>query len=107
MKKLLSAIALTVCASASWAQSERLAISNLQIAQSGAGLAITGTAENQSDKPIKNAFIKFNLYDPSGALVGNTITHASNLEGHGKWSFRAATATSFTTAKVSEINVYD
>ena len=57
--------------------------------------------------PLSNAFIKFNLLDAQGNLVGNTIAHASNLAPAQAWHFNAPIAIQgVVDFKVAKVNVY-
>lgn len=93
------------------AMSNPIDVSQLQAepnpATNGITYVITGMATNLTDKAIKTAFIKFNLYDEQGNLVGNAITMAQGLEPRGTWKFKANATTRFATFKVSEITAYD
>jgi hypothetical protein len=107
MKKTLFSVLLSVLASSSFAQNDRLAITNLRATQDYGSAKVSGTAKNQSDKPIKNAFIHFNLYDGQGTLIGNTIAHAENIDPHGSWNFSASTPVTFATVRVADVKLFD
>jgi hypothetical protein len=84
-----------------------LDISNVQIARSSYGLSmITGTATNQSGRTLSDAFVKFNLYDNRGTVVGNVLDHASDLAPGDKWAFKAETGTKFATVKLTGVQVF-
>lgn len=85
-----------------------LVITDMRVAEEGYGLpTIVGIATNQSGGALSNAFIKFNLLDARGHLVGNTIAQASNLETDNAWRFSAPIATpGVVSFKVVEVNAY-
>jgi hypothetical protein len=84
-----------------------LDISNVRIDRSGYGFSvITGIATNQSGRTLSNAFVKFNLYDDEGTVVGNTLDHASDLAPGDRWAFKAKTGTKFATFKLTGVQVF-
>ena len=106
MKQLLLAPLLYALTFGAYAQSTELAISNLQVVPEADGLsAITGTAINESGHTLSGAFINFNLYDDTGALVGNATTSASNLAPEDRWNFKAEPGIQFRKAKLTQIQV--
>lgn len=108
LKQLFVTLALLLVMSTLRAQQTSLAIEDMQAIREANGLqAVAGIALNRSDKVIKNAFVKFNLYDAQGILVGNTITHAANLGPGERWRFKALASQNFSTVKVSDIQLYD
>lgn len=100
---------LMTAAKAPMAQQDVLMVRSINAVREVNGLpVITGIAVNQSPKAIKNAFIRFNLYDAENILVGNTIAHASNIGPGEQWRFRAtATVKEFVVVKVSDIQIFD
>ena len=77
-----------------------------QLVPNTAAGEITGIAVNNSKNLIRNAFIKFKLYDENKVVVGNAIAHVSDIGPGEKWQFRAGAAVPFSTVVVSDINVY-
>lgn len=59
---------------------------------------IVGVVTNNTDHHITNAVVNFNLYDNSGAQVGNSIDVVDNLEPHGKWKFSAVVSEDSATS---------
>jgi len=105
MKKL--ACVSTLFAGIAHAQSNQLIVSNLQVVPEANGIsAITGRATNRSGQQMATAFVRFNLLDNSGALVGNTVAMASILAPGHAWKFSAETPVKFTTVKLSGVDVY-
>jgi len=107
MHKYFLGVAIAIAMSSASAQDAKIGVSNLQTAQVGPIYSITGIATNLTPKLIKTAFIKFNLYDDQGNLVGNTVTMASQLEARGTWKFKADSPTHFASFKVSEVSTFD
>jgi hypothetical protein len=85
-----------------------LVITDMRTVEEGYAVpTIVGIATNQSGGAISNAFIKFNLLDAQGNLVGNTIAMASNLAPGQVWHFKAPMAEQgVVSVKVVEVNVY-
>jgi hypothetical protein len=80
MKNLAFVIAFFAGIAGAHAQSTELDVRNLQVISEGNGIsAIRGTATNQSGRELTAAFVKFNLLDERGALVGNAMATASDL----------------------------
>jgi len=50
---------------------------------------IQGTLRNNSGRTYSYVEVRFNLYDGSGAQIGNTMANVNNLEPHGTWKFEA------------------
>jgi hypothetical protein len=105
MKKV--AFILILSTAIAQAQSTDLDVRNLQVVSEGNGIsAITGTATNQTDRELTAAFVKFNLLDERGALVGNAMATASDLAPGQTWKFEAETPVRFATAKLSGVEVF-
>ena len=51
---------------------------------------ILGTVVNRLEKALNLVQIMFNVYDESGAQVGNAFTSVSGLEAGGRWNFKAS-----------------
>jgi len=107
MKKLVLLTLFSWFSIQCFAGDDRLRISHMEVTQAYNVMQIAGVATNQSNKEIKHAFIKFNLYNGQGALVGNTITAVDNLGAGEEWDFKALSPINFETAKISEVNLYD
>ena len=65
---------------------------------------ITGTVVNRRDKKLKYAQITFNVYDASGALVGNALANINDLEPGGRWNFKAISLKKGKSYKFSELS---
>lgn len=50
---------------------------------------VTGTVRNITENEYNGAFVEINLYDQSGAQIGNTSATTKNLEPGGLWKFEA------------------
>jgi hypothetical protein len=50
---------------------------------------IQGTLRNNSGRKYSYVEVRFNLYDDSGAQIGNTMANVNNLEPYGTWKFEA------------------
>ena len=87
-------------------QPSPLNLSGLRVTQEQSISTIAGTATNNAAYPLTQAFITFNLYDQSGAIVGNTMTYVQNLAPGGQWRFAAQTPLAFVRVQVSEIQVF-
>jgi hypothetical protein len=78
-----------------------------QVVSEGNGIsAITGTATNQTGRELTAAFVKFNLLDERGGLVGNAMATASDLEPGQVWKFDAETPVQFATVRLSGVEVF-
>lgn len=108
MKRLIAALCFTVLTIGSaTADSQSISVTGLSFSRNEHGIAIiTGEAFNQTDKVLKAVFIKFNLYNPQGALVGNTIALAQELKPRGTWIFQARAVEQFTRVEISDIQAY-
>lgn len=51
--------------------------------------AICGTILNNTNHSYRNVSVDINLYDESGALIGNTYDSIRNLDSGKKWKFEA------------------
>jgi len=89
-------------------ETPNIPITDLQVDTIETGLpVIKGIATNNTGKQVKNVFIRFNLYDANGIVVGNTIAYASDLSPGDRWQLRAPSAIrSFTSFKITNINAY-
>lgn len=85
-----------------------LDISNVHIVHdSNTGFSsITGMATNRSGRTLSNAFVKFNLFDNQGNVVGNALAVASDLAPTDKWAFEAVAPTKFATVKLTKVEVF-
>ncbi len=109
MKKLLLVLlAITsINALAGDPQPSPVAVSDLQAARNEYGrLVIKGIVTNLSSHPVKDVFVKFNLYDEQGNLIGNTIDHASNLEAGARWVINAQSPKEFSSFKMTGVDTY-
>ncbi len=109
MKKFLVVLFTIISANtfAAGPQSSRIAVSDLQAARNEYGLPIIkGIATNTSNTVAKEIFVKFNLYDQQGNLVGNTIAHASNLEANGQWIINALSPKEFASFAMTGVDAY-
>lgn len=85
-----------------------IAVAGLTVDRNEYGIAtISGQATNQADKVAKSVFIRFDLFDAQGALVGNTITHAQNLKPGAKWNFQVQAVEKFTRVEMSGVEVFE
>ena len=50
---------------------------------------ITGTVVNRTGRKLRYVQIIFNMYDKSGAQVGNAIDNLNGFESGGRWNFKA------------------
>jgi hypothetical protein len=88
-------------------QPSPVAVSELQALRNTYGLPIIkGVVTNVSINPVKEVFVKFNLYDEQGNLIGNTIDHASNLEPGARWVINAQSPKEFHSFKITEVKTY-
>ena len=53
------------------------------------GYYIEGYIQNNTNKEYSYVSVEFNLYDADGALIGTALDNVNNLEGNGKWKFKA------------------
>lgn len=110
MKKLVVTFLLACTAVAVSAQTllgESLSIAETEVAQDGGFIAIVGKATNTSGGPIGNAFVKINLFDAQGTLIGNTMAYASNIAAGQTWRFKAPiTVREVASYKVVEVLAY-
>ena len=59
------------------AETTDMLVTDLQLTTNETGFPIiTGMVANQTGKRVKTAFIRFNLYDDQGTVVGNAIAYA-------------------------------
>jgi hypothetical protein len=69
--------------------------------------AIVGVVANTGAAVVHDAFVKFNLYDSQGNIVGNTIAHGRNIGPGERWQFEAPfVAATAATYKITEINTF-
>ncbi|VVD71802.1 hypothetical protein PEP31012_00644 [Pandoraea eparura] len=69
--------------------------------------AIVGIATNTGNALVRDAFVKFNLYDAQGNIVGNTIAHGQNIGPSERWRFEAPfVARNVQSFKLTEISAY-
>lgn len=111
LKHGLAALGLALMVlSASTFASEKVTLSDLRIENTPNGLqAIVGEGRNNTDKVLKNVFVKFNLYQ-GNTVIGETIDSASNIAPGEHWKLQAF-INSFKglpdSYKVTEIQVHD
>lgn len=67
---------------------EALEVINWAWGPTGHGV-IQGTLRNNSGRKYSYVEVRFNLYDKSGAQIGNTMANINNLEPYGTWKFEA------------------
>ncbi|MDM3052559.1 FxLYD domain-containing protein [Citrobacter sp. CK183] len=88
----------------------KVELSDLHFATTGNGLQqLEGTGTNVSNKPVKSVFVKFNLLQ-NGAVVGNTIAMAENLEPGQQWKIQApfnSLSIKPDSFKVTELTVFN
>jgi hypothetical protein len=65
---------------------------------------ITGTATNTSNHELQSATLFFNLYDSTGAVVGQAAASQMNLASGQRWNFQAATAQPFSQFELKSSN---
>ena len=112
MRKTIAAALCALLLAAAHAQGganqQALVITDMDSIQDENGYpAIVGLATNDSGAPIRDAFIRFNLHDAQGNLVGNTIAKASNIAPGQVWRFKAPMVDRDATRyEVVEIKAY-
>ena len=94
MKKWIMAVMLLVLAgmavSANAEIEERLSVAATEVAVINGHRQIVGVAHNTTGEVIQSASLMFNLYDSSGAKVGETLAIGYHIEPNVPWRFRAA-----------------
>ena len=112
MKKLIAALlciaSIGVVHAKGESEQEPLAVSEMQSVKDENGTpVIVGVATNQSGETLKNAFVKFSLYDAQNKQVGDTIARTVNLQPGQAWQFKAPVTTQGVTRfQLSEVNTY-
>ena len=110
MKKLLFAILVSVASINAFSgdtQSSPVAVSDLQAMRNEYGHpVIKGVVKNLTGNQVKQVFVKFNLYDEQGNLIGNTIDHVSNLEPGARWVINAQSPKEFYSFKMTSVDAY-
>jgi hypothetical protein len=82
-------------------------VNEVQAMRDANGLpVIKGVVTNVSSSAVKEVFVKFNLYDQQGNLIGNTIDHASNLEPGAHWVINVQSPKEFHSFKITEVKAY-
>ncbi|PCF93680.1 FxLYD domain-containing protein [Vreelandella nigrificans] len=66
-----------------------LRVESTEVVATDFGREIVGIAHNTTDASISSASLTFNLYDHSGAKVGEAHAHGSHIEPGVPWRFRA------------------
>ncbi len=89
--------------------SQCIAISDQQWTVNTYTGAIEGTATNNCGRALKIVTLEFNLYDASGAVVGNATDVVQNLAASDTWHFRASALGTQNVAKyaLNSIEGYD
>jgi hypothetical protein len=80
-----------------------LSLSNLRGDANVPG-GITGTATNTSSHELQSSALFFNLYDSTGAVVGQAVASQMNLASGQRWNFQAATAQPFAKFELKSSN---
>lgn len=110
MKKTFAALVLMATAGTLQAQPlppGTLSVDEVQLVEEYGLPAVVGVAKNSGNVPIGQAFVKVNLLDAQGNLLGNAIAAASNVAPGQIWRFKAQGAVQGVAAfKIVEINVY-
>lgn len=84
-----------------------LTVDEVQLVDEHGLPAVVGVAKNAGNVPIGQAFVKVNLLDSQGNLLGNTIAAAGNIAPGQLWRFKAMGAVQGVASfKIVEINVY-
>ncbi|MGO2241122.1 MAG: FxLYD domain-containing protein [Halomonas sp.] len=94
---LLSAISFV---SPAIADEDLLRVENTEVIalDSGHGHEIVGVAHSTTDEMISAATLTFNLYDRSGAKVGEARANGNHIEPGVPWRFRALFSESSVTS---------
>ncbi len=89
--------------------SQCIAISDQQWTTNSYTGAIEGTATNNCGRALKIVTLEFNLYDASGAVIGNATDVVQNLAASDTWHFRAGALGTENVAKyaLKSIESYD
>ena len=89
--------------------SQCIAISDQQWTTNSYTGAIVGTATNNCGRALKIVTLEFNLYDASGAVIGNATDVVQNLAASDTWHFRAGALGTENVAKyaLKSIASYD
>lgn len=86
---------------------ESLTIENTWVVDEGGRLAVIGTAASNSVTTIGDAFVKIDLFDSQGSLVGHTKASARNIAAGQTWCFKAPIAVARVASyQVTEIKAY-
>lgn len=110
MEKKLAALVLATMAGALQAQPlppGTLTVGQVQLADEYGLPVVMGAAQNAGNVPIGRAFIKVNLLDAQGNLLGNSVASAANIEPGQIWRFKAPGAVQGVTGfTIVEITAY-
>lgn len=113
MKKFVQ-VALTIgvfllCFNVAHADSPDMPVSQMQITTGlGNSPEITGFVTNNTGKLVKTAFIRFNLYDAQGTLIGNAADYIKDLAPGDRWKFETkSSVTDFSSYKLTGVDIYD
>lgn len=108
MKKLLSVFAAFLITASAFAGNAGVSIvdSSAQVESGTTITTITGTAKNESGKKISAVFIKFNVMDSNGSVIGNAITNLNDFEPGTTWKFKAQYPGIFASYKLVAIDTY-
>jgi len=85
----------------------RLQVDAFEVKTYADGKVVEGVARNTSNQNLGSVYVKFKLYDSSGAVVGMAIDNGSNIGPGEKWKFSAIPDTSsFSRVQFSEVTIY-
>jgi hypothetical protein len=65
---------------------------------------ITGVAKNVSGHRVRLVTLSFKLYDASGAVIGDAVAQAQNLDVGESWRYQATTTIPFAKTVISDIS---
>ncbi|MFM0450062.1 FxLYD domain-containing protein [Paraburkholderia nemoris] len=112
MKKLIALIACAAAFGSAAAQTVsgpgNLSVVQTEVVRGANGFpVIVGVVSNTGATIVHDAFVKFNLYDAQGNIVGNTIAHGQNIGPGERWEFEAPfVAATAATYKITEVNTF-
>ena len=86
---------------------ESLTIADTWVVEDEGRLAVIGTATSSSITTIGDAFVKIDLFDSQGNLIGHTKASARNIAAGQTWCFKAPIAVARVASyQVIEIKAY-
>ncbi|WP_440030435.1 FxLYD domain-containing protein [Chromobacterium amazonense] len=107
MKKLFSVFVALLFSVSVYAQNAGVTVVDTSAQQEpGPITTISGVAKNDSGKKIAAVFIKFNVMDGSGNVIGNAIANLSDFEPGTTWKFAAKYPGVFVRYKLVSIETY-